>query len=353
MVDPTAASAAELRTTRGIQNYLKAMPPETRIPAEIRGIVVHRWSRAKLQGCWLQDITGKINLLLDESCVSFHVGSRLVARGLARISTQRKQLVLESVDVLVVSSDALLKSPPQQGDVAVPTHVTGSFILAQLRQVASSYARSLGYREFEPRYLSTPLLELHAEPLAVSFRGWGSSIHLATSPAPQLLQVLLETGENKVFAIGRCFSSAYRDGFSSAEKLALVTRELGERIEVSQLAAFAESLIRKVLMTWDTAMLDQRVSGEWEKDEKDCLGPVSVEKPEIHLQDYRNYQVPTRIFRIVLPPGITVAEGGVEIWAPTLAIGGAVVHLERFMYLLYPHRLSQIPHLGPPKTLNA
>jgi len=161
---------------------------------------------------------------------------------------------------------------------------------------------------------------------------------------------LLQTGETHVFAIGRCFSSAYRDGFSSAEKLALVERQLNTTLE--QQYSFAGTIVRTILNDDDTAGAETM----WSADDWPTVPLVDAARktagsPEIQTMGAQADDKDKReVFRILVPPGIVVAEGDTTALSPTVRIGGAIVHLERLVRLLSPTRLSQIRDLGATAT---
>ncbi|MQS14774.1 hypothetical protein F7Q99_21545 [Streptomyces kaniharaensis] len=231
----------------------------------------------------------------------------------------------------------------------VPSHILTSFLLARLRSIATASATKLGYREFEPYYISTPLQNRDSGPVSVSFEGWGSSLSLAISPAPQLLQTLLETGEHRVFAVGRCFSSAYRDGFSSAEELTLVARQIDTSIE--EVICFSETILRDLLQEGDTAV--SRVTwgaDQWPQVPVAAMPSKEIDTPRIEwLPEAREDDgIHHAIFRIIYPQGIVVAEGDVTEWSSHVRIGGVTVHLERLVALLSPTRLAAIRDLGAP-----
>jgi hypothetical protein len=349
----TAIDDVPLQTVRGLRYFLDSVGPSGRVLAQIRGVVVKKWSRSTLVGCWVLELTGQINVIVDRTqsrvdISAMSVGQRVIVAGVARVS-DRQQLVIDPDRVEIIAEDSLVTSVLRLGssDAQVPDHVVTSFLLARIRSITSNSASSRGYRQFEPYYISTPLEDKTAEPLMVSFEGWGSAGSLAVSPAPQLLQVLLETGEQRVFAIARCFSSAYRDGFSSAEQLMFVARQIN--ISVEEAADFTVSVLSDLLREGDTAM--GQVSTETEKWPK--LYPGDLQPREVHAPCVEFARMKDQgagkehdVFRVLYPPGVAVAEGDVAEWSTNVRIGGVTIHLERLVSLLAQTSLAAIRHLG-------
>lgn len=342
---------AALRTVRGLHYHLDGAAEGTQIPAQIRGVVVNKWSRGVTAGGWILELTGKANVIVNRHDATIdlselQVGRRVIVTGSAAISS-RRQLVIHPDRLDVLSIDAIGKERSTSPSAEVPSHIRTSFLLSRLRSIASASATRLGYREFEPYYVSTPLLERASEPLSVSFEGWGSPLSLAVSPAPQLLQILFDTGEQRVFAVARCFSSAYRDGYSSAEELTLVARQIDTSL--NDVILFAETVLRELLHEGDTAV--ERVpwgTDRWPIAAVAEFEDVEVGAPRIEWTRVTNQgvNIPHSVFRVVYPQGIVAAEGDVTEWAQGVRIGGVTVHLERIVPLLSPTRLDTIRDLS-------
>src|SRR5206468_4900984 len=98
--------------------------------------------------------------------------------------------------------------------------------------------------EFEPAYLFAGVPRGDVEALTILYPGWGSSSYLAPSPSPQLLGALLTTAHTKVFSLARCFTASIRDGYTSAEELALFAYTLG--VGIDDLITLAERFLKRL-----------------------------------------------------------------------------------------------------------
>jgi len=335
-----------LATFRAILNELAQLPSGAEVAVEVRGIVIQN----RAWGRMLWDITGQGVIEPAEkspNCDPSRLQVRRVAivKGKARLNRAKEGVVIRPTEIRIIPKDPLQHADITAPDSPVPRRVLASFLLARVRELASATALNLGYREFEPRYITTPSARPHAEPLSVSFPGWGAPEQLATSPAAQLLQILLQTGETHVFAVAHCFSSAYRDGFSSAEKLALVARQLDTTLAMQ--SDFAESIVRAVLQDRETAgMSTSDFGGDWARTQLRDPADKKVDRPEVQICPPPKHATQRDVFRIVIPPGVVVAEGDVGESLGDIRVGGSIIHLERLVYVLSPHRLSEIRNLS-------
>ncbi len=341
----TRTDDAELQTVRGALHHLSLTPDAPEVRVSLRGIVLRRWSRPPTAGCEIEDLTGPATIADNrDSKGNPHrhvaVGMRIWVTGRARLGPSGS-LVVRPTYFRLISGQSRDRG---QDHSSIPAHVIDSFVLAKLRAVSSSVAEQNGFRQFEPYYLGLLGDSPHDSALRVTFPGWGADAALATSPGNQLLEALLATAEERVFAIARCFSYAYRDGVTSAESLTLVARGLD--LTVEDAASFVQEIVNAIMSDGDTTIGSALVSeSSGLRRNTPAFALDGVEKAYIQVEQFTSGGKDGDAFAIVLPPGITVAEGDVTKWENGIQIAGISVHLERILSILSARRLSQLRNL--------
>ena len=106
--------------------------------------------------------------------------------------------------------------PIEQTDL--PFRAAGSKLLhARIIRRITDHLDGADFVEIEPKYLSVTWQGYGLEPIKASYPGFGLNIYLTPSPLPQMFEVLISTDERRIYSVGKCFSTSYRDTRSSTE----------------------------------------------------------------------------------------------------------------------------------------
>jgi aspartyl/asparaginyl-tRNA synthetase len=321
--------------------------------AEIRGLVIKKTLIGKIVFLTVVDATGSIQVVcnkgsLDETTwtvvQNMKTRCRILAAGkVAKTRAGELSVFAESLSV-VISPDRGLT---HLADSFQHFGLTGRFFLARLRRRATDFFVKEGYEEYEPNFLTPVPDDSHIKPLSVVFQGWGNPAYLNTAPISQLLESVLVTGSPKVFSVGRCFSDAVRDGFTSAESMIACAVELDASSDL--LLSLSIRAVQYVFN--DITTMPQEVNlnlEEWAREEI-ALENVdhSVTQPTIQIVRVPSDETLPRgplsaVFRLVLPPDIAVAEGHCQELEGDTSVGGVTLHLERMLKLIKEVVLSRL-----------
>jgi len=218
MIVPTV-----LEYTCDVRNQFERAEPGD-FTAHIRGIVTERKNAGRAQFIEVLDVTGSIQVVFladsfsDEEdyklCKKVRVGDVISVVGPFAPNNANRLSIFPTKPPEFVGEDVAIPI----GQTDLPYRAAGAkMIQARIIKRLRQFLDKSGFVEIEPRYLSTSWAGYGLEPIKAVFPGFGLPIYLNPSPLPQLFEVLISTGQRKIYAVGRCFSSSARDTRSSTE----------------------------------------------------------------------------------------------------------------------------------------
>ena len=357
---PPDAAKKVLFYCRDVESHLKFLG-EAEVNAELRGLITKVRDMGKIIFFDLRDATGLVQLLGNrrnipeeewESVQKIKPGMRVwVAGSIGRTKAGQATVFLNRAPQLkdLTFESSVGSATPEYAQVG------NQMFVARLRNRAAEFWREQGYLEIEPKYISTRWSSQGVEPLQIVYPGFGASAYLAPTPATQLLEALVVTGADAVFATGRLFSTTFRDEKSSAESLIVSARTIGpSHPQHLQLAKQCVEFTFGNLETFPEAGLAGL--NEWREvqltGERDNSRSQTVIVPTLEI-----YEMPTfvraesqgkilTLFRLVWPPSRTIAEGATEQIGDDLILASTTVHIERMASLLRDLPVRQIRNLG-------
>ena len=233
MIEQTTKNAKRvLFYCRDVESHLR-LQSNTEADADLRGLITSVRKLGKIIFFTLQDATGVMQLIVRKQDVSpedwelvrkLKVRTRVWVRGSVGLSESGKPTIFLQQTPEV--QDRTLESPIS-GSTPEYAQIGNQIFVARLRNRAAEFWREQGYVEIEPKYISNQWSSEGVEPLQVVYPGFGASAYLAPTPATQLLEALVATGAEAVFATSRFFSTTFRDEKSSVESLIVSARALG------------------------------------------------------------------------------------------------------------------------------
>jgi len=333
----------------------------TDIWADLTGLIILRNSRGDVIFLRLRDPSGVIQLKLDKSNMDAENWDRAkrarpgdfatikgpVNFGTGKFSAEVTVSVVDYSEMLHRDRTADHEIVAAERADLSQHSIQKQFFLARLRRRAVEHFTKREFDEFEPSFLSFESRG-DLEALEVVFPGWGGRAHLAASPAPQLLEVLLRTGSRQVFCVSRCFSAALRDGYTSAESLILCAISLDASID--KLARIAEDAVKSIfsdLRTMPPSSLQAWLGTEhWSRSEITWeSSDPSVSSPEVQFLNTEAKGPVRSILRVVWPPNFIVVEGHTSVLYEEVEVGMFTIHLERMVPLLRSLILSRLPRV--------
>lgn len=356
-----------LTSVRDIE-ICRKLVAEASITADLHGIVTWRTDAAKHDFVFfrLHDGTGSIqgaarNPPLDNAqialCQLIKPYDRINAKG--QVTVLRNKRSGEDVLTLLLDqtptrrTDQLDEHSTLDSIEPEVSNIGTQIFLARLRERSVKFFRSKDFLELEPRMISSSWTQGGLSPLRILFPGFGVPAYLAPSPRTQLLKAIILTGKQRVFAVSRCFTSAYRDRIVSAESPLLCAQWLNVSIE--QLYGLAEEAVRYTFGDISTAPNEpSNFVGHWRQS---CMNwpptpsELRVDRPEIHtFLEFKNdpdlIGGTTGIFRLCYPPNVVLAEGAIEKLDGDITVGTLSLHFERMVELIRSGQ-RQLRDLGP------
>lgn len=221
-------SRIELRFASEVHNQFGLQGPEN-LYASIRGLVVERVNKGKTQFLQVRDVTGVLQVILEkenfgekeyeEKCKSIRKGDIISTHGVigvGRSSGIASIIPNEPPEIVPIEAENTveLDSLPY---MAVGSRVIQAKIINSIRR----FFEQDGSLEIEPRLIQTEWTGAGLEPLRAEYPGFGHNVFLTPSPLPQIFEALISTGRRSIFAIGKCFTTSYRDVHSSTEATAI------------------------------------------------------------------------------------------------------------------------------------
>lgn len=350
---PLLLYARDVRSHHRLQPLVEAS-------ARISGLVTRVGGHGRVRFISLRDATGSIQLIAErgklgdadwETVKAVRAGQRITAVGGIGLS-RNGELSISLTEAPISRSNDLGASLSQGEDDYA--RVGSQILAARLRNRATAFFRRQGFVEIEPALISASWRSPGLEPLLVQYQGFGAPAYLAPSPASQLLDALVATGVNRVFAVSRCFTTTYRDEKSSAESSILVTKAFEMSMEE------ANELVREAVteVLGDLETLPEEITPlltDWTAKKKAWPpepGSGEYGTPTIELYSdpvEQQGQDPTQIAevsRVVWPPNRVIAETASEVLEGELDVVTCTLHLERMVSLLRDIPLRQLRHLG-------
>ena len=193
----------------------------------LRGVVTRMTPMGRIIFLGLNDVSGNIQVVFKKTefsdedwktCNSIAKGALVKVCG--KIGKTNKGQLSIFADKLPDLKESELDEPIDQLDLpfrAVGSQIIQSRIIRKIGQELDN----LSFVEIEPKYVQTKWAGRGLEPIKVQYPGFGSSAYLAPSPVPQLYEAYITTGIQKLYASGKCFTTSYRDSFSSTEASAI------------------------------------------------------------------------------------------------------------------------------------
>ena len=353
MVENTAGAPEKVLECFYMRDALilhESNPPAV-IRCHIRGLIISIWGRRDYKFAVIRDVTTTGRLFLRKDDLPSVWGEVEKLRPLTPVSvTGDLGETSEKKTAIFVKKIGILGKPITENKEDVEwlseNLLTAQFFMARLRKRASDFFVQRKYEEFESRYISPNLGQQFPgiDPLLVEYTGFGLYEILSTSPIPQLLEACLVAGRERVFGISRCFSAANRDGYTSAETLVLCAVALN--MDFDSLLSEAESAVRSILddpTTLPNSSKEYLQPARWKKTEFLLEGPPQrYADPTIEVCDVSTPENnESKLFRILYPPGVSLAEGHVE-QNEGLTISRLTIHLERMVRLIRDIRLGDL-----------
>lgn len=223
-------------------------------------------------------------------------------------------------------------------------------LLSRMRFSFQKLVADLGYIEIEPRVLSSDWPKNGLEALRVNYPGFGSHATLATSPANQLREFMLATGNDRVFAISRCFSSTFRIENSSSE--ALIGMGYAKNLTVDSLVDLLIMIPERVVAAVGVSHVASKFTEQTDlhivRSDSDPLSPHVAASYQRVLEVCGNpgpHHVKA-VIRMSYPPGIVVAEGAVETIGGYVNIATFCIHFEQLLSLFSDLPARNLRSLG-------
>jgi hypothetical protein len=345
---------------RDVESHLR-LDDQVEADANLTGLITAVRDSGGVRFYNLRDVTGVVQLIAErdslgetdwEMLASIKAGLRVSAVG--RVGRSRRGQDSVFLYRAPSISDNTLESPisgaaPDYAQVGI------QIFIARLRNRAADFLRTNGYLEIEPKFISAQWSSRGVEPLEIIYPGFGASAYLAPSPATQLIEALVATGTQAVFAQSRCFSTTFRDEKSSAESLIVSAKAINVP------PAEHYSLLRRAI-SYSFGELETRPEAglfpvsEWRQ--KIIEGPlVEHSGAEVKVPTLEVYRAPNiarsndyvrvqELCRLVWPPRRTIAEGAQEQLDSGLSVSSTTIHIERMASLLRDVPVRQIRNLG-------
>lgn len=337
-------------------------PYETSFPSQVTGTVTRVTSRKGVIFVIIRDATGHMQLKFSEDVLLGHdwqlargirKADRVRVVGLAGTNPFRQQPV---PTLFVQSVESLPPTPFTEKELAAPEDeaITSEFFLARIRSKAAEYFLKHDYEEFEPSYMSSSAGPSRVRALRVLFPGFGAPAFMAPSPAARLVQVVFSSPTSKVFCTSRCFSNEIRDGYTSAESLALFACQLN--VDLDQLTRIATDSIRFIFSDIATAPDLEASKTTWVSDAPWAVDECNWTNASMHVSSPTVQVLPApadagrehlklkSVFRVLWPEDRVLVEGHIGLIDSTLAIGAFSLHLERMLPVLRDVILRRLRH---------
>jgi hypothetical protein len=330
--------------------------------AELRGLITKVRHHGGLIFFDFEDATSSIQLIAhqerfndpDWSCMlRIKSSDRVIAEGsISHSNTGEPSIVLEKILQLIDQPETTNKIRT----VRELDRVGVRLFLARLRYKAEDFFRSNGFLQIEPNFISTTWVTQGIEPLRVQYEGFGVPTYLTPSPSPQLIAAMETTGLDKVFAVGRCFTTTYRDETTSAESLILMAKLA--RTTISEITEISKQALSATLGDNETMPENYQniMRNGWNIESSEIspeLGINSLVNPTIQI-----YNLPledtnrsisgttiTTIMRACWPPKMVLIEGSLRILNGSSGVGTITLFLERSVPLLKDVPLRQLKNL--------
>jgi len=346
MVLPTLQHA---RYARDIFSHCRAAP-DVGCTAEIRGLVTVNRRHGGIAFLKVEDATGAIQVICEKAKLTpaewtqvKGVKTKARVRAMGTVGpSKHKELSILATAFAVTTLPILEKT--HLGESLQKFGLTGRFFLARLRRRATEYFSGKGFDEYEPEFLSALPNDSSIRSLSVVFPGWGNPVYLNTAPLAQLLESVLVTGAPRVFSVGRCFSDAVRDGYTSAESMIVSALELD--IDLEALIAVSTHAVRHVFDDITTLPEVAVDLSSWARvtsalaDIDNVLSAATAQVFDLPEAAGPSGIVKITAFRLVVPPNTAVAEGHWRRLEGNTSIGGVTLHLERMLRLIKDRALS-------------
>lgn len=331
------------------------------IEVELRGTITKVRKHKNVVFCDFEDATGSLQLLVrrkrfdDKEWTQINdikSSDRVIAKGLMGRSRTGEP------SVFLVEIPHPLKPPERVGNRTVRDldQVGARLFLARLRYKAETFFRADGFLQIEPNFISTSWYIDGIEPLRVEYEGFGVPAYLTPSPSPQLLAAMEATGSDRVFAVGRVFTTTYRDETTSAESLILMAKiahcSIDDLVAVC-IQALLATLGDPETMPENYTKLTKR---NWHQSilrEPPPPATLSVESPmlqiyELPIEDQQSIDSginSVTILRACWPSRSVLAEGSIRRLSGQIGDGTLTLFLERMVPLLKDVPLRQIRDL--------
>jgi hypothetical protein len=336
--------------------------PERSARVELRGVITRVRNHGGLIFYIFEDATATLQLLArrdrfgpDDWVQMRRVkpSARVIAKGMMSKSLSGEPTVV--LDDLLRPLDSTETSGAAR-TIRSLDRVGVRLFLARLRYKAEAFFRSRGFLQIEPNFISTTWDIVGIEPLRVEYEGFGAPTYLTPSPSPQLLAAMEATGSDKAFAVGRCFTTTYRDETTSAESLILMAKVA--RATINDLADLSQEALSATLGDRETMPENylQLTKDGWRSvllEEPPLPGRLALSAPIIRI-----YELPSEgpdtpngtisgvaILQACWPPRHVLAEGSVRKLSGQTGIGTITLFLERMVPLLKDVPLRQIRDL--------
>lgn len=332
----------------------------SKVYAELRGLITKVRSHGGIIFFVLEDATSSIQLVAYrnqfndndwEELRLVRKSHRVVAKGIVgRSKTGEASIVLN--EPLIRLEGGNIKD--DERTIKDLDRVGVRLFLSRLRYKSEVFFRSNNFLQIEPNFISTSWDIRGIEPLRVQYEGFGVPTFLTPSPSPQLLAVMETTGADKVFAIGRCFTTTYRDETTSAESLILMAKVASATID--EIASLSVKALEHILGDRETMPENYPKLMEkgwvWSNPEKPPLpGGAQFTVPTIQIYGIRNNTAKpldydeTTVLRVCWPPKFVLIEGSIRKISGQKGIGTMTIFLERIVPLLKNVSLRQLEDL--------
>lgn len=333
-----------LMTSRMASNALLA--------ADLTGLVTRCDRRGGIVFVTLNDGTGSVQLVYDESAIAetdwvaiskLSSGQRISVSGPVGQTKRGTVSIFPSIAPVVVPLHLELSSNDLKPALV---HIGHQILLSRLRHRASAWFAAQQFLELEPRVISTTWDTSEVQPLRVDYPGFGCPVFLAPSPSSQIFRAILTCGYSRVFAISRCFTSTYRDDLVATESSILCGR--GLHFDIDGLQELVTSGCRSILN--EPGVMPEKpelLAGPWAVIAKDldAIGEVILsDVPIVRRFDGPNH--PERggvisAFKIQWPGSIMIADGVIEALDGGLRVAAFNIHLGRLLSLLGASQLRR------------
>jgi len=340
-------------TGEDVKLYCEAYGKSTPMKGTIRGEINRKPQVFKTCVFATLDSSAGLQIIFSDSdqyasAKKFKIGDKLEVRFVSEETDNGVRLKATSFKRLPTRNLYTRSSPVTKAQFEARS------ILAEIAHKSSEYLRSNNWKEIVPQTISADR-DSTLEPLSLVFPGLGAEAKLEISPLAQVIEFAQAMNDGKVFARGRIFNRAIRDGYTSPEE-PVICGVMMDHIEGDQRAMqslsiclkTSEELIKAALAPYKFQMSRKErnwFNAVWLDQSGVALSSISPTKAPIHEIISNNETDGITIYRTVWPSRTIVVEGHCAI-VNDCVYSSFTLHCERVVSMLSETKFRRL-QIGP------